>query len=220
VKPYYQDDMVTLYHGDCLEITDWLQADVLVTDPPYGRGWRQGVLRGHHTYNLVGIANDESTATRDAALALWGEAPAVVFGDLMLAPPQGTKQVLIYRKPINAGLRGAMAGFRRDAEAVYLIGIGFPSGIGGTTSVLTTGASKVGSGNGLGGRTGHPNEKPLDVLESLIDRTPPGVISDPFAGSGSTLLAARNAGRLSIGVEIDERYCETAANRLAQGVLI
>lgn len=217
-SPYYQDDAVTLYHGDCREVTAWLEADVLVTDPPYGRAWRQGVLKGHHTENLAGIANDSDTQARDDVLTMWGDQPAAVFGDLMLPPPAGTKHVLIYKKPINAGLRGAIAHFRRDAEAVYLLGNGLGSGIGGDSSVLTTGANKVGSGTGLGGRSGHPNEKPLDVLETLIGRMS-GTVADPFAGSGSTLVAAKAMGRRAIGVELEERYCEIAARRLGQDVL-
>ena len=112
-EPYYRDENVTLYHGDCLEVTEWLKADVLVTDPPYGRDWKQGELKGHFTANRTGIANDATSVVRDAALTLWGERQAVVFGDLMLAPPVGTKHVLIYRKPSNAGLRGAVGGYRR-----------------------------------------------------------------------------------------------------------
>lgn len=71
-KPYYEDEHVTLYHGDCREITEWLSADVLVTDPPYGRGWRQGDLHGD---KRDGIANDHSTEARDAVLAMWGGGP-------------------------------------------------------------------------------------------------------------------------------------------------
>lgn len=145
MTPYYSDESVTLYHGDCLELTAWLDADVLVTDPPYGRGWRQGVLKGHHTDNLSGIANDNDTSARDRALASWGDKPAVVFGDLMLAPPSGAKHVLVYQKPKNAGLRGAIGGFRRDAEGVYLLGPGFGSGIGGSSSVIATAIGKVGA---------------------------------------------------------------------------
>jgi hypothetical protein len=225
---YYSDDLVTLHHGDCLEITDWLEADVLVTDPPYGRRWRQGEVKLHagakgHARNaasLTGIANDDSTEARDAALALWGAARrAIIFGDLMLAPPPATKLVAVYAKPADAGLRGAMDGIRRDVEAIYHLGP-MKSGIGGRSSVYRTRAATVGNPVGIVATSGgHPHAKPLDVLEELIGLTASGTVADPFAGSGSTLVAAKALGRKAIGVELDERYCEIAARRLSQGVL-
>lgn len=226
MKPYWTDGSVTLYHGDCREVTEWLAADVLVTDPPYGRGWRQGQLHGRPgavnghwvSDGHDGIAGDADTAVRDEVLRLWQSRPAAVFGDLNLSPPAGSKQTLIYPKPPPAGLRGATAGFRRDAEGIYLLGP-WPTGIGGRSSIITTGSRVQGNG-GCQSRYGHPHAKPVDVMETLIAACPPGTIADPFAGSGSTLVAARNQGRQAVGVEIDERYCEMAARRLSQGVLI
>jgi len=218
--PYWRDDHVTLYLGDCREQLAWLEADVLCTDPPYGRAWRQGRhWDPRHTDDRHGgIDGDMDTAARDNVLALWGDRPAVVFGDLMLAPPPGNKLTLVYRKPPNAGARGAIAGFRRDAEAIYLLGP-WPSGLGGMSSVIATSARSQGNPSSAQGRYGHPHAKPVDVMETLIAACPPGVIADPFAGSGSTLVAARNLGRKAIGVEIDERYAEAAARRLAQAPL-
>jgi hypothetical protein len=220
VTLYYADEQVTLYHGDCREITEWLAADVLVTDPPYGRGWKQGRhWNPRHTDDRhAGIAGDLDTGVRDSALARWGDRPTLAFGDPMLAPPAGTKLVGIYRKPPNAGTRGAIGGYRRDVEVFYLLGP-WPSGLGGRSSIVATVTGSQGNPHSPQGRYAHPHAKPVDVMEQLIDACPPGVIADPFAGSGSTLVAARNLGRRAIGVELEERYCEVIARRLAQDVL-
>ena len=215
--PYYADDLVTLFLGDCREVTEWLAADVLGMDPPYGRGWRQGLLPGH-TRTAGGIAGDDDTSVRDAALALWGNRQCIAFGDLMLAPPPGTRQVLVYRKPRLSGMTGTTAGWQRNAEAIYLVGP-WPSGWGGRDSIVTTGSQAASGANGMARRYGHPHAKPVDVMEQLISACPPGVIADPTAGAGSTLVAARNLGRRAMGVELDERYAEMAAKRLCQGVL-
>ncbi len=220
VDPYYADDMVTLFQGDCRDIREWLEADVLVTDPPYGIGWDQPayLTKGRHastrTKQHDGIANDGDTAARDAALALARHMPALVFGSLSTPPPDATRGVLVWQKPADAGLFGGVAGWRRDWEPVYVVG-DWPRVPATRSSVLPTLAGTHRAyAQGV-----HPHAKPLDVLGRLIEACPAGVIADPFAGSGSTLVAARNLGRRAIGVELDERYCETAARRLSQGVL-
>lgn len=218
--PYYRDDLVTLYCGDALSITAWLAADILVTDPPYGRRWRSGGGltnadgQGRPRKCHGGIPGDRDTTTRDSALAAWGDRPGVVFGDLLITQPSNAVQCLIYAKAADAGIRGARGGFRRDAEAIYLTGR-WPAGIGGHSSVLHS-RSWVAGPSSPATRYGHPHAKPLDLLELLLTSAPAGVVADPFAGSGTTLIAARNLGRTAIGVEIEERHCETIARRLDQ----
>lgn len=219
MKPYYEDESVTLYHGDCRDVTDWLlAADVLVTDPPYGRGWYQhaGLTDGNGQGSSkahAGIANDHDTSTRDDALRIWGDRPGIVFGDLLRNPPAQAVQALIYGKPADAGVKGARAGCRRDVEAIYLTGP-WPAGIGGRTSIFTTRAWVAGP-SGQAAQTGHPHAKPIDLMCDLLALTT-GVVADPFAGAGATLFAAKYVGRRAIGVELDEAYCEIAARRLAQ----
>lgn len=224
MNPYYQDESVTLYHGDCREVVAWLEADVLVTDPPYGIAWRANPNwknasggGGHRsTGQALSIANDGDAAARDDVLAAWGDRPAVVFGDVLKHRPASAVHVLIYAKPEDSGIRGARAGRRKDVEAIYLLGP-WPVGVGGKSSVLRTGALVAGP-RGVSVRAGHPHAKPLDVMEELVSLAG-GMVADPFAGSGSTLVAAKRLGRKAVGVELEERYCEVIAKRLNQGVL-
>lgn len=216
---YYQDEFVSLYHGDCREVLDWLNADVLVFDPPYGRAWRQSKLKNlnrrvHQENRHSGIQGDATTDLRDTVLSMWGERPAVLFGDLMLPPPAGVRQVGVYRKPPDAGVRGATAGVRRDIEAIYLVGR-WRSGLGGRSSVFVTNSPIQGSEHGVAARYGHPHAKPVDLMADLITLSADGLVADPNAGAGSTLVAAKGLGRRAVGVELEEKYCERAARRLS-----
>jgi site-specific DNA-methyltransferase (adenine-specific) len=207
--PYYQDDHITIYHGDWRDVLPHVEADVLVTDPPYGDGWKQGSYGDRNRVRPVhaGIANDSDTRERDAVLAEW-EGPSLVFGLLHKCQPDGARQCLVWRKPSNSGVMGA-SHWRRDAEGVFVIGP-WPSRPVRRSSVHHT----------AGGNTrylnGHPHAKPVGLMCELIEACPPGVILDPFMGSGSTLRAAKDLGRKAIGIELEEKYCKLAADRMRQ----
>jgi hypothetical protein len=211
VSVYYEDDLVTLYHGDCLEELAWLAADVLVTDPPYGMGFDSGWVKGRTRK----IANDKTTDARDAALALWGNRQWCVFGTWKMPRPAGTAQVLIWDKTdgVGPGMGDLNSAFGSSHEEIYL-SPGWVKRTPRRGSVIRT-SSAMGSPNGLVAVAGHPTPKPIGLMEALVGNTA-GVIADPFAGSGATLVAARNLGRRAIGVELEEKYCEIIATRLSQ----
>jgi hypothetical protein len=209
VSIFYSDDLVTLLHGDCLQLDYWLDADLLITDPPYGIGFSG---RGK-VYTHDAIEGDLDTDARDQVLHLWGNRPALVFGHWQQPHPAGTREVLIWDKGANPGLGNTDLPWGRSTEEIYVLGKGY-HGRRGTNVMRQRTYPNVGTM-----RPDHPTPKPVALIEALILRCPPGVIADPFAGSGATLIAAKALGRHSIGVEIDERYCEIAAQRLQQEAL-
>ena len=219
-EPYYADDKVTLYLGDSREITEWLGADVLVTDPPYGIGWSRGERAATaNPAGHAGIKGDLNTDLRDGALRAWGDRPALCFGSLKVPYPGGWSRMLVFEKPsIGCGLYGNRTPWLTNWEPLFVLGE-WPEQTPSRSAVVATRSVSASAYSGYVTRAGHPHAKPLDVMEALIDACPPGVIADPFAGSGSTLVAARNLGRKAVGVEIEERYAEITAKRLAQDCL-
>jgi DNA modification methylase len=211
VKPYYDDGQCVIYHGDCREILPSIEADVLVTDPPYGVAHasnRLGRFQGQ------GIAGDADTGLRDAVLAEWA-GPAIVFGSWKRPRPAGTRMVLIWDKGDAAGMGDLSLPWKPNAEEIYVLGAGWRGSR--NTSVLRDTSVLTWSGNG---QRQHPNQKPIPLLRALIEKAPDHpIVLDPFMGSGTTLRAAKDLGRKAIGIEVEESYCEIAAQRLGQEVL-
>lgn len=210
--PYYQDDLVTLYLGDCLNEAAWLEADVLVTDPPYGiafvNDWRGRITKERNSQKP--IANDMDTSIRDQALRLWGDGAALVFGRWDAPRPPATRHRLIWDKGDSPGMGDLTMPWGRSEEEIYALGKGFRGPR--VSNVIRA----LGYNSGAKDRPSHPTPKPVALMEALIERCPAGSIADPFAGSGATLIAARNVGRRCIGVELEEAYCEIIAARLSQ----
>ena len=187
MKPFYQDSYATIYCADCREVLpDVFGFDLVLTDPPYGIAWKRGVNHQRASKAHQGIIGDGDTSARDWVLESI-DVPAIVFGS--------------FYAPVT--------GFRRDAEPIFLVGE-WPFQTVQFSSVLHSpnGQSKTVT------ETGHPHTKPIDVVMRLVEFTEAETILDPFMGSGTTLVAAKRLGRHSIGIEIEEKYCEIAARRL------
>lgn len=208
MKPYYEDGAVTIYHGDARAIN--VAASSLVTDPPYGVDFAgKATKRTNGKPGGYTIADDPSIGPTVVSQILGRVAHAAVF--------PGNRNLFRYPEP-------------RDVGCVYCpsgAGIG-PFGFVCFHPVLFYGerASTVlrpTSFQWLSAveKNGHPCPKPLRWMTwvlPLVSNVGDTVI-DPFAGSGTTLVAAKTLGRKAIGVEIEERYCEIAAKRCAQEVL-
>lgn len=229
MTPYYEADGITIYHGDCREVlpgfgTD--TADLVVTDPPYGVSWESN----RRVLSFAPIVGDESPVSGDGGLVeavrvLRGRRHIYVFGrwDLSGLPLGGVVELIWDKVTMGSGNMTSPWGpahepimFGVKANAAQRRG-----GTGNTPARLRK-ASVLRYQRPSGAAvTRHPTEKPVGLLRELLESSSRigELVLDPFMGSGSTLEAARIEGRRAIGVEIDERYCEVAAKRLAAGVL-
>jgi len=214
-KPYYEDGSVTIYHGDCRDLLPHLEADVLVTDTPYGIGFK-GKRTKHTTHYSGGYLSIQDTR-EDAELGaevvrVWKGRAAVTCGiaNLHVYPQPEHIGAIFYPSGAGSGRWGFVCWqpilyYGKDP---YLA-----AGRGSRPdSFSTTEAAK---------ENGHPCPKPIGTMKWIVGKASLDgeTVLDPFAGSGTTLRAAKDLGRKAIGIELEERYCEIAAERCSQEVL-
>lgn len=200
--PYYEHAGITIYLGDCREVIKaaGLTADVIVTDPPYGIDFAGQPTKWQRRAGAKPETWDAEPLKLSDLDAVLGAAPVrCVWGGNYYAFQPG-RGWLAWIKPDAPPSMGSveLAWTNIDQNAAHII-----------HSIGATNAERV----------GHPTQKPLRVMTWTLSKMPPGTVLDPFMGSGTTLVAAKEVGRRAVGIEIDERYCEKAAKRLSQDVL-
>lgn len=230
MTPYYQQQGVTIYHGDCVAVLGQLEANIahlIVTDPPYGVSFQSNVRA--EKFGL--IAGDDSTDAAVVGLSaalrvLMDKRHVYAFGRYDLSGlPLTTPVELIWDKGcFNGG--DLSQPWANQHEYIQFC----------TLRRANTERRRVGEGLAARLRKGsvlryqrpsgtavniHPTEKPVMLLRDLIESSSRigEMVLDPFCGVGSTLVAAVTEGRRAIGIEIEERYAEIAARRLSQPAL-
>ncbi len=208
VKPYFEEDGCTIFLGDCREILPSLpRVDLVLTDPPYGIAYdashskyKNWIDRGEATWDVGPF---------DPAPIISLQYPSIIWGGNCFASrlPDSAKWIVwVKTARDDAEIRQA------DVEIAWTNCIGRSR----VFHHLWIGAYRE-SESGI--RNYHPTQKPIEVMAWCLNLVPfAELILDPYCGSGTTLVAAKNLGRRAIGIEIEEKYCEIAAKRLAQKV--
>lgn len=229
MEPYYRDSRsgIVIYHGDCRDILPRLQpVDLLLSDPPYGISYETN-RRAKHDKKRSAVAND---TTLDVVRQAWPLAMSLLANDrhwyaFATVKPEtmheaievfaGAKQTLVWDKGDRGTVGDLEAGFAECCEAIFYGMKGRRPLIGKRPrSVIRHDWSSTMD-------PVHPTVKPIPLLQKLVlwSTNEGETVLDPFMGSGTTLRAAKDVGRKAIGIELEERYCEVAANRLRQEVL-
>lgn len=227
-SPYYQDDRVTIYHGDALEILPTIRTSTIaavVTDPPYIIGAVSAGTLASKSGGWADMMNSAlwfSTWYREVGRVLrtadgcfwtflnWRTVPVVMRAALDAGLP--ITSMLVWDKEWIGP--GGSQGLRPSYELVALMS--HPDFAIPDRGVPDIWRCKVGSYK----ESGHPAEKPPRLVRRIIHESAvDGIVLDPFLGSGTTAVAAKSLGVTCIGIEAEERYCEMAATRCAQDVL-
>lgn len=216
MRPYYEEKGIVIYHGDCREILPTLpKVDLVLTDPPYGIALNTDYSRFDSSYvqgrSYERVAGDRTPL--DFAFLFSAGNQCVVWG------ANNWPQQL----PFDPLSDGWICWDKRTNEiADKILGSPFELAV-----VLRQRTYKMirlqhcGVKNGDGDNAGrfHPTQKPAELMRRTMKFFNGTSVLDPFMGSGTTLRAAKDLGRKAIGIEIEEKYCEIAANRLRQEVL-
>lgn len=229
MKPYYEQDGVTIYHGDCRDVADLIppkSVDLLLTDPPYGMAFVSGWTAEKATVRSDGVRQGVRVVRSglNALEAAFGDdMHALVFCHWESWPDFydnlchlfGMRNALVWHKG-----GGGMGDLRHEYAKDYEVVLFGARGRGREIRGIRTGAV-IHHKRVPAAQRAVPFEKPVGLLAGFVERhSEPGhLVLDPFMGSGPTLVAAKNAGRRVIGVELEERLCEVAAERLSQSVL-
>ena len=239
MKPYYEDSAVTLYLGKMEDVLPelHLSADAVITDPPYGEttlawdrwpeGWPALVADYADSMWCFGSMRmflehrDEFVGWRLSQDVVWEKHNGTGFAD--------DRFKRVHELALHF-YRGGWSGVRHDAvredyhgpdkhARARNVDRGQHLGAVGTTNYVDDGRRMVRSVIKAQSVRGgiHPTEKPPKILAPLIEYSVPvgGLVLDPFAGSGSTILTARTLNRRAVGIERSEQYCEKAAERLS-----
>lgn len=246
IAPYFTDGDVTIYQGDCRDLLSEMTftTGVVIADPPYGDtslewdqwpdGWVQAVARSIPNWVTLWSFGSMRTILKHADdFAGWKMAQDLVWekhngssfaADRFRRVHEHVVQwyrghwEAVWRDPVTTedATKRTVRRKERPPHMGEIENSTYTSVDGGPR--LQRSVLKVRSAHG---EAVHPTQKPIGILEPLIRYScpPDGIVLDPFMGSGSSLVAAKLAGRTAVGIEAREDYCELAAQRLAQQVL-
>lgn len=210
MTPYYEDDACTIYHGDCREILPGLDPlDAAIVDPPYGVG--VDYLSCSDTPEYV----EELVATALPLVRDRAKVVAVTPGTVNVWRYPPTPSVLCWMQTTNDSESRRNPVARLMPERSWQPILVYRD----RWAILRADSYAAAT---VRDTAPHPCPKPMHFVRWLVTRVtegPGSSVLDPFMGSGTTLRAAKDLGRRAIGIEIEERYCEIAAKRLAQEVL-
>jgi site-specific DNA-methyltransferase (adenine-specific) len=218
MKKYYEDSLVTIYHADCIDALNEIgEVDCIVTDPPYGIDGGNGgtsKLRGKGNYS----SDFDDTPEYIKSVVVKALFEVAKWKTLALTP--GCKNISAYPPADSFGafVYPSSNGMQRfgmaDCNPILFYGWHYLQGKAPLPCCKITSESPE--------KNGHPCPKPEKAWSWLVQKvaTKDMIVLDPFMGSGTTMRVCKDNGIKSIGIEMNEKYCEIAAKRMSQEVLI